>query len=70
MVPLSVTQAEQIAAVRTWAATRAVAATAAEDRTGYETTEPDSPQVPALPSTPAEIRTNDPLARGGRRVDF
>ncbi|ROT32164.1 AAA family ATPase [Micromonospora sp. HM5-17] len=31
MVPLSVTQAEQIDAVRAWASTRAVAATAAED---------------------------------------
>lgn len=31
MVPLSVTQAERIDAIRSWADTRAVAATAAED---------------------------------------
>jgi SpoVK/Ycf46/Vps4 family AAA+-type ATPase len=34
-VPLSVTQAEQISRIRTWAADRAVAATASQDRDDY-----------------------------------
>ena len=47
-VPLSVTQAEQIAALRAWADIRAVAASAPEDRTGYATPEPGAgmPEVP------------------------
>lgn len=69
MVPLSVTQAEEIATVRGWAANRAVAATAAEDRSGYETSSPTpEPQSKhaALPTAPPA----DPMSRGGRVVDF
>ena len=78
MVPLSVTQAEQIAAIRHWAATRAVAATAAEDRTGYGPPPTDT----ALDQTgkDSDLRAGangelgiavDPRsARGGRLVDF
>jgi SpoVK/Ycf46/Vps4 family AAA+-type ATPase len=56
-VPLSVTQAEQIAATRSWAETRAVAATGAEDRGQYEGAPPDDP--------------NDVAGwRGGRTIEF
>lgn len=68
MVPLSVTQAEQIAAVRAWAATRAVAATAAEDRSGYETTAPT--ETPPAPMGALSGGAPGPLSRGGRMVDF
>lgn len=56
MVPLSVTQAEQIRATREWANVRAIAATAQEDRVdyGYEAESDD------------DVRTT----RGGRTVDF
>ncbi|ADU49567.1 AAA ATPase central domain protein [Intrasporangium calvum DSM 43043] len=65
MVPLSVTQAEQIAAVRGWASKRAVAATATEDRSGYESAvEADRPAPSAEPSPEAS------MSRGGRVVDF
>lgn len=53
-VPLSVTQAEQIAKIRKWANTRAVAATSKNDRLNI----PDSEQ-PDLK-----------LIRGGRNIDF
>lgn len=68
MVPLSITQAEEIAVVRSWAANRAVAATATEDRSGYETSAAATvvPPPEAAPSSPA----SDPMARGGRVVDF
>ncbi|MTD14359.1 AAA family ATPase [Nakamurella sp. YIM 132087] len=58
-VPLSVTQAEQITALRAWADVRAVAASAPEARAGYLTTGPD------------EIHPVDPatLVRGGRPVE-
>lgn len=61
MVPLSVTQAEQVGAVRSWAAARAVTATAPEDRGGY-----------VLPQWPnRETGTDDtPPERGGRMVDY
>ncbi|KIS28455.1 ATPase [Arthrobacter sp. SPG23] len=69
MVPLSVTQAEQIAAVRGWASTRAVAATAAEDLSGYSGTTTSDVETP--PETvPAPPRTDASLSRGGRLVDF
>ncbi|MBV7704008.1 AAA family ATPase [Nocardia nova] len=42
-VPLSTTQAEQIAQIRDWAATRAVAATAPDDRASYAHTAPQNP---------------------------
>ena len=60
MVPLSVTQAEEIAAVRSWADVRAVAATATEDRGDYAVAAPVPQAEP--PSGPAQ--------RGGRTVDF
>lgn len=60
-VPLSVTQAEQIGALRAWADVRAVAASAEVDRQGYLTPTPDS-AVPAADPQAA-------LHRGGRPVD-
>ncbi len=69
MVPLSVTQAEQIRALREWADVRAVAATAAEDRDDY-----DAPPPGATGPAPGEGEpTPDDgvnRARGGRTVDF
>lgn len=56
-VPLSVTQAEQIALIRSWAADRAVAATAGEDRSNYD----------LKPPPDGEAVTD---WRGGRRIDF
>ncbi|HMS75251.1 AAA family ATPase [Gordonia sp. (in: high G+C Gram-positive bacteria)] len=73
MVPLSVTQAEQIAAIRGWAADRAVAATSAEDRTGYTTAGPDAGTAPAeKDGSGPQLRLvpTDPTTRGGRTVDF
>lgn len=65
MVPLSTTQAEQIARIRSWAASRAVAATAEEDRMSDEAllTLAATPAVPGEPANPVG-------ERGGRRVDF
>ena len=60
-VPLSVTQSEQIDALRAWADIRAVAASAPEDRDGYTTPEPGD----AMQTMPAEAV----LSRGGRPVD-
>ena len=60
-VPLSVTQAEQIAALRAWADVRAVAASAPEARAGYPTPTSDS----AVPPTDPEAATS----RGGRPVE-
>ena len=60
MVPLSVTQAPQISAIRDWAAARAVAATASEDRAGYDSTA--TATVPPATPTGGE--------RGGRVIDF
>ncbi|MER5453829.1 AAA family ATPase [Micromonospora sp. NPDC002389] len=57
MVPLSVTQAERIDAIRTWADARAVAATAAEDW--------DSGA-----SVDRSARHAAPTQRGGRAVEF
>ena len=67
MVPLSVTQAEQIAAIRGWAADRAVAATSAEDRTGYTTAGPDAGTAPAeKDGSGPQLRLvpTDPTTRG------
>lgn len=61
MVPLSITQAEEIAAIRAWADVRAVAATAAEDRGAYVV--PDA-------ATPAPGDGAAATQRGGRTVDF
>jgi SpoVK/Ycf46/Vps4 family AAA+-type ATPase len=60
-VPLSVTSAEQIAALRAWADIRAVAASAPEDRAGYDTPTSDS----AMPSVDPEAVKS----RGGRPAD-
>ena len=60
-VPLSVTQAEQIAELRAWADIRAVAASTPEDRTGYATPEPGA----VLPARPGDAV----FARGGRPVE-
>ncbi|GIF75082.1 AAA family ATPase [Asanoa siamensis] len=57
MVPLSVTQAERIAAVRAWADARAVAATAAEDL--------DPEPGPVRPGADGRQRPH-----GGRHVEF
>lgn len=57
-VPLSVTQAESIRALRQWANVRAVAATAKEDLENYEKSEPGEPET--------DIRKS----RGGRALDF
>ena len=72
MVPLSVTQAEQIASVREWAANRAVAATATEDRSGYEVTGEATAAAPSKPepASPSADDGSGGLSRGGRVVDF
>ncbi|WP_431728831.1 AAA family ATPase [Verrucosispora sp. TAA-831] len=57
MVPLSVTQAERIDAIRAWADARAVAATAAED---WDSGAP----------TDRSARHTAPIQRGGRAVEF
>lgn len=63
MVPLSITQAEQIQSIRDWANVRAVAATPREDRMEYkqEVTEVKIPKPEE-----EDIR----FERGGRAVDF
>lgn len=63
MVPLSVTQAENIESIRSWANVRAVAATAHEDRSGVAYAEP-------TPPVKQEKSKNDISSRGGRQVDF
>jgi SpoVK/Ycf46/Vps4 family AAA+-type ATPase len=80
MVPLSVTQAEQISAIRTWADVRAVAATAAEDRAEYAgpsgtktdagpaSQPPDADRV--APPASGRMGVNVARLRGGRTVDF
>lgn len=77
-VPLSVTQSEQIIAIRQWADVRAVAATAPQDLEGYnksmdESKKPPKPSDSQPPlsdnqnsSTPSDV--ND--SRGGRTLDF
>jgi len=62
-VPLSVTQAEQIQRVRSWANVRAVAATPREDRMAYK-------QEAAAAAPPEPTEEDIRLARGGRAVDF
>src|SRR5690606_27421350 len=58
-VPLSVTQAEHIKAIRDWASVRAVAATPREDRKDYSE------------SNDTANNSNDVKAsRGGRTIDF
>ena len=64
MVPLSVTQAEEIAALRVWAATRAVAATSSTD---FDETESSQAPIPLADSPAKKL---GPDGRGGRVVDF
>lgn len=63
MVPLSITQAEQITAIREWANVRAVAATAKEDRIEY---------VAEREEIAKTLNSNDNFrhSRGGRTIDF
>ena len=63
-VPLSVTQAEQIAALRAWADVRAVAASTPEDREGYTT-----PEIPAVASPPSIPRPCSPAVVAPSRPD-
>jgi SpoVK/Ycf46/Vps4 family AAA+-type ATPase len=75
-VPLSVTQAEEIRAIRAWASVRAVAATPREGRAEYKefATPPlpggngdgGAPAAGAAPAPPPDISAS----RGGRAVDF
>ena len=59
-VPLSVTQAEDIAALRSWASLRAVSASTVADRSGYTVV------GPATEPTPDPVAA---LQRGGRQVE-
>ena len=59
-VPLSVTQAEQIAALRAWANVRAISASAPDDREGYVTPAPESGDTTRTPNSA------DAMQRGGR----
>lgn len=63
MVPLSITQAEQIQRIREWANVRAVAATLQEDRAEYK-------QEPRLDKSPEPEEQDVRMSRGGRAVDF
>ena len=65
MVPLSVTQSEQIMQIRNWANVRAVAATAREDRNEYEKEDAvkENKEI-------AEQEENIKKNRGGRSIDF
>lgn len=76
MVPLSITQAEQVRGIRDWANLRAVAATGTEDRAGYDQ-EPRDPQAPTGEASRSLSSDGGSLAeakaflpRGGRTVDF
>lgn len=64
-VALSITQAEQIFAIRTWAGTRAVAASAKEDVKDYQVIEADEEE-----KSDREKISKVAKARGGRFVDF
>lgn len=76
MVPLSVTQEEEIAALRAWAATRAVAATASSDFDAQQTTPPDPKSasggegVKGLRSPESDAGLDGASPRGGRLVEF
>ena len=66
-VPLVVTQAEQVAAIREWANVRAVSATAAEDRADYVKGPADTPSVVAKEK---EEKSDIFEKRGGRTIDI
>ncbi|AZV56374.1 AAA family ATPase [Clostridium sp. AWRP] len=66
-VPLVVTQAEQIRAIREWANIRAVAATPKEDRADYKSRESNIyPDFKEKRTSPEDIKSS----RGGRAIDF
>ncbi|MGD8191874.1 AAA family ATPase [Brevibacillus ginsengisoli] len=68
-VPLSITQAEQIRAIRNWANVRAVTATPQEDREDYASEAAlvtSGSQAPDGNGNEDDIRNN----RGGRTIDF
>lgn len=64
-VPLSVTQAEKIRGIRSWASSRAVAATATDDQAQYASEDPNDPDGP-VPGDETAVKD----WRGGRRVEF
>lgn len=64
-VPLSITQKEQILAIRRWANIRAVAATAEEDRNEYSNENIEF-EKKEIDSSSEELKKS----RGGRTVDF
>ncbi len=66
-VPLVVTQAEQVAAIREWANVRAVSATAEEDRADYVGEPADTPSVVAKEK---EEKSDIFEKRGGRTIDI
>jgi len=69
-VPLSVTQAEEILAIRQWANVRAVAATPADERVEYSSPEPG--EEPPGDTAGDSDKTKKSLfsTRGGRTIDF
>ena len=66
-VPLVVTQAEQVTAIREWANVRAVSATAEEDRANYVGEPNDTPSVVAKEK---EEKSDIFAKRGGRTIDI
>lgn len=70
MVPLSVTQHEQIQATRSWADVRAVAASDAEDRADTSGPEPEPGPYPASHDVDPSRTPELARSRGGRAVDF
>ncbi len=67
-VPLSVTMAEEIIALREWADVRAVAATPAEERSEYSVA--TGAETEADPEASEETQKNIHGTRGGRAIDF
>ena len=66
MIPLAITQAEEVSAIRQWAALRAVGATGSEDLdtgTGHAAD-------PLQPAGPRPAAASGQPVRGGRTVDF
>lgn len=68
MVPLSVTQAEEILMIREWANVRAVSATSVEDRTEYSSNK--EPDGKGEADGEKEMKNDVLSCRGGRAVDF
>lgn len=66
MVPLSVTQREQILALRAWANVRAVSATPREDLETYKPREEARADAPGVGAEDDAIESQ----RGGRMLDF